>query len=830
MRAIFTYPNNPFYIDPDYLGDDTSGFQRRIKELKDGTYLDWGTALAPSKSVDEIMEYLGEYYDYYDSVGNQNISRNDMWKYPLVELELELIPSREPISFETVSSYPTLNSSGKPFALYKFTTATAHNFQDGDHIVCPGGNDVPKVGTTPQAQFAEGYANNVTTTEWEVWGDTGGTIEAPDFIPTQLSVDEIVLYTHPSNAFFGPNMGLHCPNGDTGLLSNGDALKMSQAFDNSNWSGDGADLSEKYVEIIDANYIRLYEDSALTIPTTVTPEFILANIPNDNIGVTPTQGPFTKQLTGIPFSGDLNTKLKQITCYGQSGQQRVRGYVTLSVSDAALQLSNLSTGVVDGGIYFSTTGWSAPRYNEQIWVEVDAGGNSMTCYDAETGGNILEFTATNTASSGVPDVYWTVNIPMPALDRSPNSCTVDEQTWFKYETGSTAGGDEFWQWWRRIEVTGNSAPQYEQRYQYKTPNVIIPATNTYKHIIPDPITQPVIPPPPETPITVNGMQFGDYASRPGQQGSTLRSVYEGTEYEAPIWVFTQNTEGQLQSISATRYGVFEPTTTPLRWQNHVDPLPDTYVPPAPTPVEIAAAEDNFDTNDEWDNNPTNYDYNRQKTWPLFPTPRSAELTETTPSTTTQSQNGIKYVRSGGFTKWGIDLEYPPLTEEEFRELQVTSQLAKGQKAVFRWYWTNKTNPSEGDIANNTGEWIWKRNWTSNRVPTIVSWSNNEKTVLVEGYESNESAVVKKGQMVSVGSSYNGEPSQTVSETDANVFGEAKFRINFKPGNWFLQPGSYSFMTINNFAVTLAEDDFVYKVRADGLYDVSVRFDLDWYHD
>lgn len=826
MRAIFTYPNNPFYIDPDYLGNDDVGFQKRIKDLKDGTYLSWGTATVPTQSVDDIMTRIGEYYHYYDTVGNQNISRHDMWKYPLVELELELIPSREPISFETVSSYPTLNANGKPFALYKLTTATPHNFANGQHIVCPGGNDIPKVGTTPQANFAEGYANNVTTTEFEIWGDTGGTIEAPGFIPTQLSVDEIVLYTHPSNAFFGPNMALHLPNGDAGLLSNGDALKMTAAFDNSNWTGDGADLSEKYVEIIDANNIRLYEDSALTVPTTVSPEIIPANIPNDNIGVTPTQGPFTKQLTGIPFSGNLDPKLKEITCYGQSGQQRVRGYVTISVSDAVLQLSNLSTGVIDGGIAYVDAGSFSPRYNSQIWVEVDAGGNSMTCYDAETGGNILEFTATNTASSGVPDVYWTVNIPMPALGRSPNTCTVDEQTWFKYDTGSTAGGDEFWPWWRRIELEGNSASAYTVRFQYKAPNIIINGTNTYKHIIGVSINPPV-----EIPESVNGAQFSNYSIVPGDQTSTLRSVLEGTEYESAVFNFVQNTEGQITGINTGIGGVYMPTsgTPPLRWQTHIDPLPNTYVPPAPTPIEIAAAEDNFDTNDEWDTNPTGWDYNRQKTWPLVPAPRSAELTEATPSTTTQSQNGIKYVRSGGFTKWGIDLDYPPLTEEEFRELQVTSQLAKGQKAVFRWYWTNKTNPSASDIANNTGEWIWKRNWTSNRVPTIVSWSNNEKTVLVEGFQSNESQVVKKGQMVSVGSSYNGEPSQAVSETDANVFGEAEFRINFKPGNWFLQPGSSAFLTINNFAVTLAEDDFVYKVRADGLYDVSVRFDLDWYH-
>ncbi len=44
MKSIFTYPLNPnnYYIDPDYIGDDTVGFQKRVKDLKDGNYKNLG--------------------------------------------------------------------------------------------------------------------------------------------------------------------------------------------------------------------------------------------------------------------------------------------------------------------------------------------------------------------------------------------------------------------------------------------------------------------------------------------------------------------------------------------------------------------------------------------------------------------------------------------------------------------------------------------------------------------------------------------------------------------------------------------------------------------
>ena len=57
MLTILEYPDttNPQFIDPLYIGNNSSGFQGRIKSLRDGNYqtLHSGT---PPASVDSMME------------------------------------------------------------------------------------------------------------------------------------------------------------------------------------------------------------------------------------------------------------------------------------------------------------------------------------------------------------------------------------------------------------------------------------------------------------------------------------------------------------------------------------------------------------------------------------------------------------------------------------------------------------------------------------------------------------------------------------------------------------------------------------------------------
>ena len=819
MRSIFTYPNNPFFIDPDYLGDDTAGFQRRIKDLKNGTYLPWGTATVPTQTVDELMTGIGKYYNYYDTTGTVNITRHDMWDFPLVELNMEEIPGRAPISFEIVSSYPTLNSNNKPFAVYQFTCATPHGFTTGDPIVAPSGNAVPVSGAA--GSLADGFAKAVSSTVFEVYGNAacteilgGGT----DFLTTMTSADEVFIWNSlaaSNNAYGAPQMGLHLPNGSASFLD-GDAIRRTEDLDNTNWSGDGANNVVRYVDNVGANDIRLYEDAALTTPLSVTPEFVNTNnFINGSQGFGYGTGPQQYILENISYVGDQSTRFKALSCFNESGEKRIKGYVTVYSEDTSgdlgpLQFSSVSLGVGIGDQFNTTATYNAPRYQKPIWIELNhqpAPNTNITVdftlWDAETGGNKLEFSArSGNGAASSQTAYWDVYVIEPALNQSANSCTVDEHTWFKYADGSVAGGDAFWPFWRTIEwdVPGNYA-----YHRYQTPNIIINGVKAYTYQDSSNVTQ-------------SGAQFSDYVALPGAYPYTLRTSVQGAENEAAVFTINLNATSQVDTITTTG-GIYNaPTAT--QFQNRINPLASQYVPPAPTPVQTAAAQDNFDLNDIWYTTTTDYDYSRDKTWPRYPTPASAEITETQPSITTNSQSGIKYTRSGGFSKSGIALEYPLLNEADFRLLQNASQLARGQTAVFRWYFVN---PSD------TNSYVWRLNQKSNRVPYVVSIRDNDRIYLLEGFQSNESEVLKEGQLVSIGSSYNGELSQNVATVNANVFGEVESRLAYKPGHWLQQPGTNCWLGIDSIVVTLAEDDFVYKARPDGLYDVSVKFDFAWYH-
>ncbi len=109
MKAIFTYPNNSgtSFIDPTYIGDDTVGFQKRIKDLVDGNYKAW-TGTIPSDTVTNIMSELSKFNDasqLEENTGNNSIYA--FWNNPLYTANMELIESN--ISSATATDGVTSN-------------------------------------------------------------------------------------------------------------------------------------------------------------------------------------------------------------------------------------------------------------------------------------------------------------------------------------------------------------------------------------------------------------------------------------------------------------------------------------------------------------------------------------------------------------------------------------------------------------------------------------------------------------------------------------------------------------------------------------------------
>jgi len=237
---------------------------------------------------------------------------------------------------------------------------------------------------------------------------------------------------------------------------------------------------------------------------------------------------------------------------------------------------------------------------------------------------------------------------------------------------------------------------------------------------------------------------------------------------------------------------------------------DTY-PATPTALEAA---DTWDTDNGW----TNGSEDTIKVWPTVVGPTSAEVKYDQPASITRSQTGKKYVKSAGFTKWGIELSYPPMTADQFKQFHSVVQAARGQTTPFLL----KLNPNGKSI-------IWKNLNSNNsannlRLKDDVDVSVENQVILLEGLEVGDT--LNKGDVI-IGQNgdNNGEINTIISTADANVFGEAKVRLAYgiradqSTGDpWSTAP--------DEVIVSLTDNEFDYTVGVDGLYRMTVTMELD----
>ena len=236
---------------------------------------------------------------------------------------------------------------------------------------------------------------------------------------------------------------------------------------------------------------------------------------------------------------------------------------------------------------------------------------------------------------------------------------------------------------------------------------------------------------------------------------------------------------------------------------------DTY-PATPTLLEAA---DTWDTDDEWTDAgntvPT-------KNWPTTVAPNSAEIKYTQPATITRSQSGIKYVQSAGYVKWGLDVEYPPMSATQFKEYHAIVQAARGQAI-----------PMFFNLIQSGNNLLWKNMNSNNSTNKLLLKDNlaiNASLILLEGLASTDK-LTQGDTIVGQNGDVNGEMNTIISTTNANVFGEAKVRIAY-PVRTAQTAGNYWNTAPDYVIVTLNESEFEYSVGTDGLYNVSVRFELD----
>ena len=317
---------------------------------------------------------------------------------------------------------------------------------------------------------------------------------------------------------------------------------------------------------------------------------------------------------------------------------------------------------------------------------------------------------------------------------------------------------------------------------------------------------------------------------PGAQANTSKYWKAGSSTPSyytngatpPDFTVTVDTDGYLQDVQLVQNPGGQEGTYPTGQDIMIliENKTDEYVPLPETPAQIAAREDLFDTHDEWvDNAPSN-----EKVWPNHISPASANIVANQPTIANMSQNGVKYTRSSGFTKWILEVEYPPMKAKDFQKFHAMAQAMAGQSKSIYFKLRNADGVSI----------LWADMMDTNsalsgvNIPTAPLFGYTPQgslTLHLEGLTASDPEAFRQGEVFIAGTNENGSLHTAIGAAASNVFGEAKVRM---PYGIRSNLADSALVYKNPFwaIVTLNSDAFEYSVDVNNYYTVSVAFDLD----
>ena len=280
----------------------------------------------------------------------------------------------------------------------------------------------------------------------------------------------------------------------------------------------------------------------------------------------------------------------------------------------------------------------------------------------------------------------------------------------------------------------------------------------------------------------------------------------------PTFTIGTDSNGYLEnSISFTEGKLPNNLTNNLTFR--IQNKEDQYVPPA-----FTYTEDDWDTADWW----TSQDADDDRYWPDHVRPRSAKITVIQPSSVNRSQSGIKYTRGLGVVRYQIELDYPPMTEEDFAPFMGAVQGARGQFRPFylKLRYKNRKGEEIGLLFQDPVN-------PNDIIDTvrIRALTDNNRVIEVDGLAPELEKAIKSGQHFgSDSTNRNGRLNTIIQDQRSNVFGESKFRVAYPASG--LAVGEKLDLNPSKAVVTLTDDNFEYSTDITGLYTMSVIFELD----
>jgi hypothetical protein len=868
------------WIDPNYYGDANSGFYQRIERLRSGNYKAWaGTApLMNTTSIISILGRYYEAHDVQN--GNENINLHSLWYYPtfafsmrekmwpvttyrvdaengvayreLVSDKKHAIPDNAHMVIKDATIHPVLNYD---FALDNYGNHLYADVKD-DYTIrvnyyngwIPGNppptqpfqRDLQIIGEPIGSSYT--YVDQFDVQQTGPWEKHTAFVQRLDFDVTpsvESGYSALVLKLMPSAYPSGANLNTgeriklvgQWGNDPTHKQYNRGSAGDTNVIDDLTTALNG--YTELYVEKLDNWTYQLYADSGLSVPLLCSG----GSYSIDRIGY------------GIPRK---ISSVSGVTDWWTSPSVYYKWYdfrTETNPTDVLLEDIDLTTWVTTDGLVngagqwlrAQTTGWAYLRVNafstpNNIATEYPYPHTDYYSSPAVSTGGTVEIQYDPDSASGPGAVFE--HLFFYEYDYTTKSITFYESEWSDPNNKTpiasfTANAGHAFRLMIYKPRGATVVPLYDNGgYEDNTPGLLEPyETADDMKVFLDPHIDLNTGAPFYEVDTDYIALYGDvsYKHRTGPSTYTpcarwLNTYFRpGTstqtltpeEYLLSDDLIELDSNGRLQNLqtdpniipygSGLR-GKFVDGGERTFWMTN---CADTYTDPAPTPLEL---EEVWDTADEWLNN----GYDPNKVWAEDICPRSASISVFQPSSSTLSQNGTKYVRSANYAKFKLEVEYPPLTKEQFKVLFASAQRARGQTVPF--YFKLVYNGKHIMFGENNTEWPFP-------VRHLYDVAPGEKLITVQGFPSNYADAITAGDLIIAEQNANGDLSTAINSSDANIFGELKVRIAYP----FVEQ-RYAGQQVYDYPywaiVTLADDSFNYAVDYDGFYRVKVVFDLD----
>ena len=826
MKDILTYPlNEPTdYIDPLYIGDANSGLQKRMQNFIDGNYLPW-QGVAPINDVDMQMQDLSKFKNYYLNLPFETDENMTFWDFSqntqlLSDVVLQSYPLASATSTIQILGYRLTGpdygklslsiqqSNGYRYGFYDGTKIELLNWEIQDATANPDlwAKRVPDdvINPGPQANDIFLMTNSdatdhlmVTNTTLNSW--KGSFTRKNVVIASQVGND--ITYTNEGDdvltlEFVNPH---GFTNSSQQRYANGFPLNATDATNpvNLGTNPSNGNFWNWTHEVVDADTVNLYFGSDFNATPWNT------SYDSNNL--------LTGSMLNQNYPSYTPDTVSRINDWGRDDDPvAVAKYNQLKAwqDDNGLLRCRVRVGG-DTNVWQTTTpGFPVNDYNYFIdaWctvgrVEVVSPPGLPYTYsyfsyvysdEAGTLANVMEIDLQNGVAGATAEILII-----------PNSA-----------------GDG---WYTDAAYFGSLANMTKDKVQ--DPTVAVAATvagNAHNHMI-DSMDLNI----PSNRIWNYQDVNGDYvynndAVNLGTKywipGETFNNSWTAQGEVKPYSAFTLSTTGLLGLIESVGWDPEYPGQLD-GWGSErlyeLDYHPSEYFPVPQTPAQ---QQDNWDTADQW----TTTRYDPGKVWPTIVTPMSASINLKTPSTVNNSQNGIKYTRASGFSKWTLDVEYPPMTADEFREFHGIAQAANGQATPFYFVLQN----ADGNSI------LWKDFYTLGTTQTVRLKEPTEvgdTTMLLEGFDTFETSAFQTGEVFVGKQNDNGALHTVVNTVQSNAYGEAKIRTAM-PNKESAAIASQIYKNPYWAVVTLSADDFAYSIDTAGFYNMSVSFDLDRFVD